>query len=464
VKKRLVVVITVLCWLPAVPERLSAAEWFVSREGAGTGTASAPFGRIQDAITAAQPGDVITIASGTYEESLRTVRGGTPSQAITIRAAGNRGTVTVTSPGRVLTVGHPHITVERLLLDGQYGGDDLARIGSAAHYFTLRDSELRRTSFDAIDIGAAADVLIEASLIHHALNATGGRRDAHAIVAGGVRRLRIRDTEMHTFSGDGFQIDPGRAPNGWSDVTIEGCRIWLTPLPDAENGFPAGTVPGENAVDTKASRSAPRATLTIRNTVASGFRGGLIGNMAAFNLKENVDVVLDGITVYDSEIAFRTRGPRAQGGASVRIQNAVVYDVGIAFRYEDNVGPLRIWNVTLGAGVKTPFRIASSRRSVLDVRNVLILGEKLPKEAPGPSNRAVDASSFVDPGAHDYRLSVNSPAIDIGVTIPEVTHDRSGTPRPHGSRYDIGAYEQPGDAQARLRRHTIEVYTAWEAR
>ena len=75
--------------------------------------------------------------------------------------------------------------------------------------FILRNTEVRSTSRDAVDIGAPQDVLIEGSLIHHALNAADGRTDAHGIVAGAARRLTIRNTEVHTFSGDAFQIDPG---------------------------------------------------------------------------------------------------------------------------------------------------------------------------------------------------------------------------------------------------------------
>ena len=95
--------------------------------------------------------------------------------------------------------------------------------------------------------------LIDGSLIHHTLNAANVRTDAHGIVAGAARRLTIRNTEIHTFSGDAFQIDPGRAAPGWGDIVVEGCRFWLQPLPAAVNGFAAGVVPGENAIDTKAS-------------------------------------------------------------------------------------------------------------------------------------------------------------------------------------------------------------------
>ena len=66
---------------------------------------------------------------------------------------------------------------------------------------------------------------------------------------------------------------------------IEGCRFWLQPLPGPVNGFAAGIVPGENAVDTKVNATAGRSALTIRNSEFFGFRGGLICNMAALNLE-----------------------------------------------------------------------------------------------------------------------------------------------------------------------------------
>ena len=426
----------------AIAVAAEAADLYVSVGGSGKGTAAAPFGRIQHALNVAAPGDVVIVSDGTYKEALRTVRGGTTSEPILIRARGERGSVVVTTPGRVLTVRHPNIIVQNLVLDGQYGLLDLIRIESAAHGFTLRGSEVRRTSRDAIDMGAPEDVLIEDTLIHRALNPVKGRSDAHGIVAGAVRRLTIRNTKIHTFSGDAFQIDPGRSPEGWSDVLIEGCRFWLEPMAAFENGFPAGTVPGENAIDTKSSGEAPRATLTLRDTVAHGFRDGLIANMAAFNLKENIDAVFDGVTVFDSDIAFRMRGPGANGGARIRIQNAVIHSSGAAFRFEDDVEAPRIYNVTVGGGVNRPFVGLTSSQTVLDVRNTLFLGKRLPAQAKGGSNQAVASTAFVEAAVHDYQLSDESPAVDAGEPLPAVLHDRRGTPRPQGDAYDVGAFER----------------------
>lgn len=414
-----------------------ATDWHVAPNSFGNGTSGAPFGRIQDAINSAQPGDRVVIAPGTYSERIVTIRPGTAQLPITIRARDARGTVTVTASGRVLTANHAYVTVDALILDGQFGLDDLVRVSGAATRFTLRNSEIRRTSLDAVDIGATADVLIEGSLIHDALNAANGRTDAHGVVAGAARRLTIRNTEIHTFSGDAFQIDPGRSSPGWGDVLIEGCRFWLQPLPAPVNGFAAGVVPGENAIDTKSASTLPRAGLTIRNSEFSGFRAGLIGNMAALNIKENVDAVVDRVTIHSSEIAFRLRAP-----AMVRVQNAVVHSVAFGVRYEDNIQGIRFWNSTFGIGVTRPFYPASSSGSVLDVRNVAVLGSTLPVEASGPSNLALPASAFVGSATHNYQLSATSPAADYGTTLAEVTTDRQGTKRPQGSAYDVGAYER----------------------
>jgi len=439
------VAITIFWLYAAAAAPAAAATWYVAAGGTGTGTSASPFGSIQAGINAAQPGDVVVIGAGSYSESLRTVRSGSAASRITVRAAGSRGSVVVSVSGRVLTVAHEYVTVDGLVLDGRYGADDTVRVNSTANGFTLNNSEVRRSSRDGIDMGGPSGVLIVDSLIHHTLNAAGGRTDAHGIVAGAVHGLTIRNTEIHTFSGDAVQIDPSRSSPGWDDVRIEGCRLWLAPLPSAENGFPAGTVPGENAVDTKSSGSFARARITIRNTEAWGFQNGLLTHMAAFNLKENVDAALDGVTVWDSEIAFRVRGAGTTlaAGAWARVQNAVVHHTGTAFRYEDAVENLRAWNVTIGNGVGLPFQSAGASAAGVAVQNLLLLGSALPPEASGSTSLAVPASAFVDASKNNYQLASGSSAVDAGVAIAQVTTDRQGTLRPQGLGYDIGAFERP---------------------
>jgi hypothetical protein len=410
-----------------------AADWYVAPGGSGSGTGPGnPFGRIQQAIGAAQAGDVIHVAAGTYQEALDTVRSGQAGRPIVIRG---EGSVVVTVSGTVLRVDQPHVTVEHLVLDGQYASAPVVSVSSAGSFLVLRGVEVRRASRDCVSMGAPAGVLVENTRIHHCLNAAGGRTDAHGIVGGAVRDFTIRGSEIFQFSGDGIQFDPSRAAPGWDNVLVEDCSFWLAPLPAAENGFPAGTIPGENAIDTKTYTGGGRARLVIRRTRASGFGPGLIANMAAFNLKEQIDAVIDGVTVWDSEIAFRLRNP-----ALVTVQNAVVHDVTTGVRYEDGISNLKVWNSTFGGGLTRAFQSASSSGSVLDVRNVLILGSSRPSQASGPSNLAVSASAFVDAARHDYRLS-GTAAVDVGVTLAGVMVDRDGVARPQGAAYDVGAYE-----------------------
>ena len=426
------------------PGAIANNDWVVLAGSRGVGTAASPFGTIQEALGIAQPGDRISVRPGIYREQLRTRRGGQEDRPITVVAEHGRGSVVVTHEGRVLTIAHPFLEFDGLVFDGEYGWDDVVVLTDQASHTVLRNAEVRRSSRDLIDIGAPQQVLIENSLIHHALNAANARTDAHGVAAGSVRDLTIRRTEIHTFSGDGIQIDPRRSAPGWDRVVIEGSRIWLAPLPAAENGFAAGSVTGENAVDTKADADLPRSSLVIRDTEVSGFRGGLIGNMAAFNLKEHVAVTIDGVTVANSEIGFRLRGSRSRpgAGAEVSIQNTVVYETHTAFRYEDDLTVLRIWNTTIGLGVQEVLRPVASRRTVPDVRNVLTIERPLPRWLPPGFNLTVGREQVADAAQHDYSLAQESVAIDSGVTLPEVVTDRAGGRRPQGPAFDIGAYER----------------------
>jgi hypothetical protein len=422
------------------PFSTDASTLYVAPGAAGDGTSANPFGRIADAIAIAKAGDTVLLKAGTYAENLRTVRGGTSSSRLTIRAEADGKAILTTRTSNVVRVSHPYVTIRGLVVDGQYGLYDAVLVDSAATGTILQYLEVKRATKDCIDIRSTVNVVVEKSVIHHCLNATNGRTDAHGIAAGAVKNLIVRDTKIHTFSGDAIQLDPDRAAPGWDRITIDRCQFWLEPLTTAENGFAVGTVPGENALDTKTLESAPRAIVTVRQTEAWGFRGGLITNMAAFNIKENVDATLDGVTVSRSEIAFRLRGPGANGGAWARVQNAVVYDVGTAVRYEDNIERVQVWNVTLGSAIPRFFRAASSTAAGLDVRNVLFLGSSATMPG-GLGNLQAVAAFFVNAAANDYRLAPGSLAIDAGVANSSITKDRLGVSRPQGAYWDVGAYE-----------------------
>jgi len=422
-----------------------AKEWFVAPDGTGNGADARPFGSIQEALRVAEPGDAVIVRRGTYTESIRTVRSGSAGAPIVIRGEGGPDAVVITKAGIVLQIAHSFVTIENLAIDAAYAQRTAVKVAGGAQAAVLRRVEIRRSGRDCVDIGAAIDVLIEDSSIHHCLNAATGRTDAHGVVAGAVKGLTLRGTDIHSFSGDAIQLNRTgtELSDGWTDVLIERCRFWLAPLTSEENGFPAGAITGENALDTKVAPTSPRARITIRDTQAWGFGGGLINVQAAFNLKENIDATIDGVTVSKSEVAFRIRGSvNGKTGARVRMQNVVLYDVAVGVRYEDVVQDLRIWNSTFGRNVTRTFADASSAgRTKPDVRNVAFLQADLPVEADDASNLAVNEGAFVNAAEHDYRPAAGSRLIDAGVAIEDVESDRTGNRRPQGDGIDVGAYE-----------------------
>jgi len=248
---------------------------------------------------------------------------------------------------------------ENFLVDGNFHGSTL--VGIKASHVTLRNSEIRNGTHNAIAV-YANDVVIENCKIHHALKgAFKDNQDAHGIT-GRTNNLTIRNCEISYVSGDSVQFDPDRGP--WDNVVIENCTFATAALPNDAAGFKRGERPGENAVDTKQLRRNRRSRMTIRNSLFYGWRGGPITNQAALNLKEHVDVTIENCILADNEIAFRLRGDTGErGGAAVTIRDCAVYDSAVAARMEDRINNLKIHRLGIGDGVQRTFQIAGGRGS-----------------------------------------------------------------------------------------------------
>ena len=179
---------------------------------------------------------------------------------------------------------------------------------------TLRNCEIRHGTHNAVTV-YASDVVIDSCKIHHALAGTyAEQQDAHGIT-GRPTNLTIRNCDIGLTSGDSIQFDPGRGP--WDNVLVEGCTLWTAPLPEDAAGFKKGQRPGENAIDTKQGIANPRSRLTIRDCLFYGWnQPGPIGNMAALNLKNHVQVLVERCLFRDNEICFRVRGGSGEYGGA----------------------------------------------------------------------------------------------------------------------------------------------------
>jgi hypothetical protein len=246
---------------------------------------------------------------------------------------------------------------ENFLVDAAGAGGNIVKI--TADNVTVRNCEIRNGSGNGIGV-FAPNVVIESCRIHHMLKSTFKEQaDAHGIT-GHWGNVVIRNCDISYCSGDAIQFDPERAGSG--NLTIEHCHLWTGPLPADAAGFKAGERPGENAADTKVKLDAPRAILKIDHCLIHGFnQPAQISNASALNLKENVDATVAACIFYDTEIAFRVRGPGSRGGAHVGITDCAIYDTQIGVRAEDKAEQLRISRLGFGKGVGTRIKFVSGK-------------------------------------------------------------------------------------------------------
>ena len=260
---------------------------------------------------------------------------------------------------------------ENLIIDGNFAAGNLVKI--KADNVTLRNCEIRHSAGNGIGI-FGNHIVIENCRIHHLLNGTfEDQRDAHGI-SGRWGDTIIRNCDISFPSGDCIQFDPDRQSTG--KVVIENCTLWTAPLEKDLAGFKAGQRPGENAVDTKVPPDGPRCQLIIRNCHLHGWnQPAQIDNVAALNLKENVDAEVLRCVFQNNEIALRVRGPGKRGGAHVTATDCAIYDTQFGIRAEDKIEVLKLTNLGFGGDVRQRVQFVGGKSE----SGIEIIGES---EAP----------------------------------------------------------------------------------
>lgn len=437
----------------------------------GDGSLESPWNDLPSIMGMLNPGDVLNVMPGTHvlSGSVFTKKDGTAENPITIQAYDMEDKPIITRDGdyRLFRCNKSYHVLDGLILDGDFRNDNIMTLDVGSDGWTIKNCEVRYSLKDAIVMNTVRDITIDNCHIHHILRKENGKRfDAHGILGYHQRNLRITNTEISHTSGDCVQSDPSFEAPGWDSVYIENCHLWTGPLDKDYAEYAKGEIPGENAVDFKTmteeiTPEGYKPVVHMKNVLAGGWIYDPVGygsDRPCYNIKHNINAILENCIAYDSDIGFRLRGPytwdddgtpRNFGGVHLTMFNCISYNNHIAVWLERNIEVANIYNCTFDITADGTYIDKDTEfvEEGLDMKNCIFVNEfpsffadNYPSLEIHASNMAIAADQFWNRDNYNYRLMAGSDAIGAGVDIEIASKDFLGNTRPAGN-YDIGAFQ-----------------------
>ncbi|WP_163997315.1 right-handed parallel beta-helix repeat-containing protein [Pyxidicoccus caerfyrddinensis] len=378
---------------PAAAQAFSR-EWVVSPSGndSGDGSAAQPFLTIAKAISQANPGEVVRVLAGTYNERIilgDNAKAGTPEAKITLQGEGRPHIVPGNGGGALVQVRRPNWVVDGFDLDVQGQAFFAVTFEGNVQGSVLANSELHHGGGGAgvTTYGNATGAIIENNHIHDFVRNTGNK-DSHGVVVQPTSHdITVRNNDIHDNSGDSVQC---LGPEGFSSLPpADGLVV-------ENNHFYANR---ENAVDIKTCHN-----VVIRNNRMHQFR-------PTSTAKGDVVVVhysARNVTVEDNEIYDSAKGISVGGNHEGPVPTGIV------------VRRNRVHDIsTVGGGEGTGIRLENSSGTVVvnntisRVSTALIIGHGTggPTQAPAVQNNIVDTT----PIAVD--LGGQAPGMKMGANL-----------------------------------------------
>jgi parallel beta-helix repeat protein len=405
-----------------LPAGAGAATYYVSPAGNDNNPCSLalPCREIRRPLTFVVPGDTILAADGSYKGFDVDDIHGTAAAPITIRAQGQAAQVLVTNDrpdnrDTIFITFSSYIVVDGLRASGAIRA--AVRVDQSP-FITVRNGVFGNNTTWGIFTDFSDDLLLEN-------NECFGSIEEHGIyVSNSGDRPVVRGNRVHDNSASGIQLNADLSAGGDGIIT--------------------------NAL--------------IENNVI--YRNGVLGG-AAINLDGVQDSVVRNNVLYDNHATgiVNYMGDGAEGPRGMRILHNTVdqaSDARWALLMFNTTGLNVVRNNILynrhafrgGITYETPLDIANTDsdynimdRVTPDDGNTIYTLAQWQALGHEPHSLSVPlASLWVNPAAGDYHLVTASPAIDAGQTLPDVTVDIEGNPRPAGAASDIGAYEKTAPA------------------
>jgi parallel beta-helix repeat protein len=340
---------------------------FVSSE---SGTRVVGGSSIQDALDAAQPGDIILLEAKTYTADLKIERSGNPGAPIIIRGAG-RGQTTLS--GAIVISGAAHVVVEDLDIDAN-SDDDAIRIEAPAQFVTLQRLHLYSGSSYGVRIDTDVhDVLIQDSEIN---GFDAGSSDAHGVGIETASNITIRRCNIYGNSGDAIQSNTPDYP---------GYNRYASNIIIEDNDLHDNR---ENAVDIKSTHG-----IVVRNNRMWGTRVVSSSDGMALQIQYGAeDVTITGNQIWDAVQGIEiTRGKKSGqeyplAPKRVTIAGNLIHDI-IAQGSDSGSGSalivrsssdVKVYNNTVqraaGAGLYISYSNENDLPGGVDVRNNVLDG------------------------------------------------------------------------------------------
>ena len=364
--------------LPAVAQ---AQTFFVATNGSDSnpGTEALPFKTIGKGASALTPGTTVLIKGGTYSESLISY--------LTIIRSGTSWAAPVT-------------------ISAYPGARVVMRPASAPNVIDLNSPGLKYLILDGL-------VLDAVNTVNDPSNLGNG-----IYIGAGASFIRVKNTEILNAPGQGILTVGGVQGNEFLNLVIHdnGRVRQLTHgmYLDSSNNLVEGCAIYNNAayqVQVYGSHK-PSNNVVRRNRIFNNTRLGNGGGIDISSGSANA-VYNNAIWGHVDQAINVAWGP----SGTLILNNTIANQYGIYIN-TDSSGTVVRNNIVYG-----------SNPPAIDNRGV----------GTAMSNNLLSDPMFVDRNGADFHLRPGSPAIDAGVSVPEVTNDLDGTPRP--LPFDIGAYE-----------------------